>query len=147
MHLYKRSCTHRRTCEVLTDYAITACRAKLPPAEMTRDRASVTCAACIADAPCMHCDGEGRKYRAGQWIDCVDCAGSGEASQDPFDPIHRAAAVAGIAARAAAEESPQPYRARHRCVGCGELDTAEPTPDCTECSRREAEEWSADHAD
>jgi len=66
---------------------------------------------------------------------------------DPFDPIHRASAVAGIRARMAAEEGPQPYRARHHCAGCGCYTSTESTPDCAECGRREAEEWGADHAD
>jgi len=60
----------------------------------------------------MHCDGEGRRYRMESgWSDCVDCAGSGEAAMDPFDPIHRAAAAAGIEARYRAEEG--------LCVDCG----------------------------
>jgi hypothetical protein len=123
MHLYKRSCTSRRTCEVLTDYAITACHAKLPPADMTRDRAAVTCAACRAEAPCLHCNGEGRILWEGAsgpaWFDCLDCAGTGEAAMDPFDPIHHATALAGARAYAAAAAREASGPIRRTCESCG----------------------------
>jgi hypothetical protein len=123
---------------------------------MTRDRTAVTCEACVAEAPCWHCDGEGRKYHwdglgKSEWRDCADCAGSGEASQDPFDPINRRAWDSGMEAYAARDdrvsesEAPEPIDPG-ACVDCGERAYTERdgaplgAARCWDCGSREANE-------